>query len=295
MRFSLSLIITSLILGCKGQDKAPFKANTDNNTLLWQISGKGLKKPSYLFGTFHLMCKDDIHISDPLKNAVKRSDVVYLELDMDDPANLLGGMMLMNMKGGKQLKDLYSEVEYQKVESFFNDSLKMPLAFLQSMKPYFLIGLIYPKMMSCNASSGMEEAIMKLAKENKKEIKGLETMAFQASVFDSIPYEIQAKELLNTIDSLQKNKDEFRQMVKAYNSQQMQDIEKMIKQSDFGVKDNEELLLTSRNKNWVQQLNNIMTKQSSFIAVGAGHLVGNQGLIALLKTAGYTVTPLYNQ
>src|SRR5688500_16849861 len=96
--------------GCKAQPvKYEHKINEDNNSLLWRVTGKGLKKPSYLFGTFHLLCKEVIHMSDQLKNSLKSADVLYLELDMDDPAVLLGGLLMMNMKDGKKLKDLYTE------------------------------------------------------------------------------------------------------------------------------------------------------------------------------------------
>lgn len=144
-----------------------------------------------------------------LKQAVINSNEVYLELDLDDPATIMGAFLLMNMKDGKKLKDLYSTEAYKRVTDFFKDSLKTPIGLFQQMKPEFLIALLYPKMISCNATSSIEESIMQLAKANGKQIKGLETMAFQASVFDSIPYEKQAEELLHTIDSMENAKKIF--------------------------------------------------------------------------------------
>jgi uncharacterized protein len=279
------------------------KAQTDNNvlktdktynTLLWQISGNGLQAPSYLFGTFHLLCKDEIHFSEILKQAVAGSKEVYLELDLDDPATLMGGLMLMNMKGGKKLKDFYTTEEYKRLTGFFKDSLKTPIALFQQMKPAFLESLLYPKMMPCNAAGSVEESIMQLAKKAGKQIKGLETMAFQASVFDSIPYKKQAEELLHTIDSMEQARVYFGLMLSAYKEQRLDKIENIINNPEFGSTENQDVLLDNRNKNWVGQLKEIMKKQSVFIAVGAGHLVGKNGLIALLKAAGYTVRPLEN-
>lgn len=279
----------------KAQENNGLKTNADDNSLLWEISGNGLTAPSYLFGTFHLLCKEDIHFSNALKQAVTNSREVYLELDMDDPATLMGGLMLMNMKGGKKLKDLYKEVDYQRVITFFKDSLKTPIGLFQRMKPEFLVALLYPKMMPCNASSSIEESIMQLAKADGKEIKGLETMAFQASVFDSIPYKKQAEELLHTIDSMEQSKIYFVQMLNAYKEQRLDKIENIINDPAFGETENQDVLLYNRNKNWVGQLNDIMKKGSVFTAVGAGHLVGKKGLIALLKAEGYTVRPLFNK
>jgi uncharacterized protein len=281
---------------CNAQPKqAKLRANADDNTLLWEVSGKGLKKSSYLFGTFHLMCKDDIHFSEQLKTAVTNSDTIYLEMDMDDPSLLLSGMLMMNMKEGKKLQDLYTEAEYEKVAAFFRDTLHMPIALLQRTKPFFLGALLYPKMMPCKAVSGVEEELMKLAKQQKKEIKGLETIEFQSSVFDKIPYQDQAKELLKSIDSMATYQKYFDTMITVYKTQRLMEIEKLFKDTEFGMEDHQEVLLDNRNKNWVGQLNTIMQKQSVFVAVGAAHLVGQEGLINLLKKEGYTLTPILNK
>jgi len=290
--YSLSTI---LFLGCKAQTAESFVKQKNDNTLLWEISGNGLKKPSFLFGTFHLLCKDDIHFSDQLKNAVNSVDEVYMEMKLDDPSMMLSGMMYMNMKNGKTLESLYTAEEYKRLEAYFSDTLKMPMLLFQKAKPYFLVALLYPRMMNCPNPSGVEEELMKIAKEDKKEIKGLETMQFQASVFDSIPYEWQAKELLKNIDSFSVYKDEFDTMLDFYKNQQMDSLKTMVGKSEFGSDKYDDLLLKNRNKNWVKQLKEIMKNKSVFVAVGAGHLVGDAGLINLLKKAGYKVVPLENK
>lgn len=282
-------------MACKAQDSHSFKIQKDGNTLLWKVSGNGLKKPSFLFGTFHLLCKDDIHFSDQLKKAIKQCDEVYMEMDMDDPSMLLGSMLYMNMKDGKKLEDLYTPEEYERVQHYFADTLKMPLMLLQSAKPYFLVALLYPKMMDCNSPVGVETELVKMAKEDGKEIRGLETLQFQASVFDSIPYEWQAKELLKNIDSFAVYKDEFDRMLAFYKDQQLDSLKEMINKSEFGSDKYSDLLLNNRNKNWTAQLKEIMKKTSVFVAVGAGHLVGDSGIINLLRKEGYKVEPLENR
>jgi len=293
-RLLLSLLLLTTQL-CIAQKQETLATNPDNNSLLWEVSGKGLKQPSYLFGTFHLMCKGDILISDPLKKAFINAEAVYMELDMDDPAVVMGGLMMINMKGGKKLHDLYTEADYKKVSSYFKDSLHMPITFLESTKPYFLVAMLYPKMMPCKTVSGVEEELVRLAKKEKKPVNGLETMQFQASVFDSIPYEEQAKELLKSIDSLATYSKYFDTMVQVYKSQRLSDMEDMFSKSEFGMEEHQDILLDKRNENWVTQLKTIMKNQPVFVAVGAGHLVGKKGLIALLKKQGYKVRPLQNR
>ena len=165
----------------------------------------------------------------------------------------------------------------------------------QSMKPAFLEAMLYPKMMPCKTITGVEEELMKLAKENKKEILGLETMAFQASVFDSIPYDEQAMELLKSIDSIDVYKKYFDTMLYVYQSQQLKEIENLFSKTEFGMEENQDILLYNRNRNWIGQLKPIMKSKPVFVAVGAGHLVGEKGLIALLRKEGYIVRPIENK
>ncbi len=293
--FKLFLPILFLLQNCNAQPADALQINKGDNTLLWQISGNNLAKPSYLFGTFHLMCKEDIHFSEQLKQSLKNTEQVYFEMDIDDPSNTLGALLVMNMKGNKTLQDLYTKIEYGRLVKFFKDSLGMPMAMMETMKPAFLEVMLYPKIMPCKNMSGVEEELMKLAKENKKTINGFETIAFQAAVFDSIPYEQQAKELLKTIDSINTYKKYFDTMLTVYKTQQLSEIEKMFSKTEFGIQDNQDILLDNRNKNWIVRLNKIMPVRAVFIAVGAGHLVGEKGLIALLRKEGYTLTPIYNR
>jgi len=292
--FSLYLSVL-IISGCKAQPKPGFKVSSNNNTLLWQVSGKDLKKPSFLFGTFHLLCKDDINFGSQLKSAIQYVDSVYMELDLDDPSTMISGLLYLNMKNGKTLKDFYTPEEYKKIEDYFNDSLQMPMMMFQKAKPYFLMALLYPKMMKCKTFSGVDEEVMSLAKQNNKQIAGLETMEFQSSIFDSIPYELQARELLKNIDSLDKYRNEFDTLIQAYKSQQLNAMEELMNKSEFGMEKYENLLVNYRNANWVKQLTEIMKNKSVFVAVGAGHLLGEKGLINLLRTEGYVVEPLENK
>ncbi|HMJ46471.1 MAG TPA: TraB/GumN family protein [Ferruginibacter sp.] len=288
----LFLIISQ---GCTAQPLKKLVSNKDDNTLLWEVSGKGLSNPSFLYGTFHLMCKEDIHISNNLSEAIRNADEVYFEMDLDDPANTLGAMLYINMKDGKSLKDLYTEKEYERVFNYLKDSVKLPMAMMQKIKPSFLEALLFTKLMPCKKAIGFETELMKIAKENKKEIKGFETMSFQASVFDSIPYEEQAKSLLKTLDSIDLYQKYFDTMLLAYKSQQIREIELFINKKEFGMEEHKDILLYKRNRNWVDQLKNIMPGKSVFAAVGAGHLVGEQGVIELLKKEGYILRPVLNK
>lgn len=294
MKLFFAFVSFICLQSCVGQPAPLLPQNKDNNSLLWEISGNGLKKPSYIYGTFHMMCKDDIRFGENVQKAINGAEEVYFEMDLDDPANTLGALLFMNMNDGKTLQDLMSADEYLRLEKFFKDSLRTALKTFQRMKPAMLEAFLYPKMLPCKTLSGVDQELVKMATKAKKEIKGFETIAFQSAVFDSIPYSQQAGSLLKTIDSLAKYRLFFDTMLRVYKTQRMEEIESLFSQSEFGMAEGMEFLLDRRNVNWVAQLKNILPQTHIFMAVGAGHLPGKMGIIALLKKEGYTLKPIVN-
>jgi uncharacterized protein len=288
------IILFLLFIPQNSEAQKKLKQSKDNNTLLWEITGKGLKKTSYVFGTFHIMCKEDIRFSENLKQAIKTTNEVYFEMDLDDPKTMLSGLAMMNMKN-KTLADLYTKEELDKLTIFFKDSIKMSLSFFNKMKPMLLEALLYPRMMPCKTPSGVETELMVIAKKEKKEIKGFETMEFQSAVFDSIPYEIQAKALLKDIDSTEKFKVFFNKMLDIYKNQETDKLAQMMADTTFSGGENDDALLKNRNINWVKQLKTILKSNTIFMAVGAGHLFGKDGLIVLLREEGYTLRAIENK
>lgn len=266
------------------------------NTLLWEISGNGMQKSSYLFGTMHLLCAEDTKLSDNLKNIIKESEQIYFEIDMDNFMEILGAMKYLKMNGNKKLQDFLSEAEYKKVKDYFEKNPGMiPLEMMQYFKPYFISSLISEKTMACNTQGGMEQAIMEESKQYKKEIKGLETVQFQASVFDSIPYDQQAQELVKYIDSVDKKADVTRELVAVYKSQDLKKIQELTEKEEGGVSEFIDILLFNRNEDWVKKMLKIFPSGRVLFAVGAAHLPGEKGLINLLRDKGFILKPMENK
>lgn len=298
-----SLWLTALVvfagLVVNGQKQKPVSQPAQVNTLLWRISGNGLAKPSYLFGTMHLLCADDISLSDSLKTAIRNADNVYLELDMNNMFEMLNAMQHMNMKGDTTLADLLTKDEYQKVKTYFQEkSTMLPFEMLQAFKPLLTASLLADQQSSsCDHMISMEQLIMEEAKSNEVTVKGLETMDFQMGIFDKIPYKVQAKQLYQMIAHAgdQSEESEMTLLTDAYRKQQLEKLEEMTKKEDMGMKDFTDILLYSRNADWAKKLRTLMQGKSLVIAVGAGHLPGQRGVINLLRRAGYAVEPVTNE
>ena len=124
------------------------------------------------------------------------------------------------------------------------------------------------------------------------DIDGLETAAFQMSMFDSIPYRVQAQMLMDAINAEDGGStDQFDEMVKLYRDQDIYAMQNLMDE-EGGIAGYEDLLLVRRNRNWIPIMAASMKARPTFFAVGAGHLGGDEGVIALLREAGYTVEPV---
>ncbi len=265
------------------------------NTLLWEITGNGLQKPSYIFGTMHLLCAEDARLSDNLKKAIAETDQIYFEIDLDDMDQLMSTMKYIRMNDNVKLSDLLTKEEFERIKKYFNDHPSMiPFSMMERFKPFMITSLISESGFGCEATNGMEMSIMTEAKKTAKEIKGLETTEFQAGLFDSIPYEQQAKELLNYIDSIDKYKKSTDELVDVYKKQDLNKIEELTTKSEAGLEQYLDLLLYGRNRRWMQALQFVLRSKPSLIAVGAGHLPGDQGMLSLLRKAGFTLKPIAN-
>lgn len=275
------------------------KESGNENTLLWKISGNGLSKPSYLFGTIHLLCADDARLSDNMKRIITKADEVYFEVDIDNTLEMLTAIGKMKMRGDTTLRELLSDTDYEKVKKYFESkNSMMPFSMLEKFKPILALSTVQENSMECEKMEMMEMVIMEEAKNSGKKIKGLETMSYQAGVLDSIPYKIQADQLVSYIDDLKKNRNqdkELEEMMAAYLGQDLKKLEELMIKTDMGVGNFTEILLFKRNRNWVAKLHDLLPQKALLIAVGAGHLPGDKGVISLLRKAGYKVTPMENR
>lgn len=268
-------------------------------TLLWRVSGNGLSAPSYVFGTIHMICADDLQLSDSLVSAIGRAGKVYLELDMDNLFEMMGAMNKMKMRGDTTLSDLLSAEDYALVKEFFKTNKSpIPFSMLETFKPMLAASTLMEAALTCSNAIAMEQLVMKEAKRNRKEIKGLESMAYQLSIFDSIPYKLQAEQLAEFVKknrSAEESQKEFAELANAYRMQDLDKMEKLTVEEDMGVANFTDILLYNRNRNWVAKMRDIMQNSTTVFAVGAGHLPGEKGVLNLLRKMGYKVEPVENK
>jgi len=261
-----------------------------DNSLLYKIEGNGIQ-PSYLYGTIHLMPPADFKIKDKVNKAFDESELIVLELDMDDPG-LMGTMMSkMALESDMSLDKIFEKDEYAKVDAALKEITGVGIAPLNKMKPLIISQMLILKYVGAQPAS-YEASFVQMAKEKEKEILGLETVEEQMQIFNNIPYEDQADDIMEMIEDEEGTKDMFQEMVDTYKAEditEMYDLMSTYFGEDEGALDN---MLHSRNNKWIPKIGEFAKKQSTFFGVGAGHLGGDEGVVSLLRKAGYTLTPI---
>ncbi|MEZ0540911.1 TraB/GumN family protein [Fibrella arboris] len=265
-----------------------------DNSLLYEVTGKSLTAPSYLYGTFHLVCPTDLVITDAMKKAVSDTKQLYLEIDMDDPtlqATMMQGLMFTN---GKTLKDYLSADDYTMLDTYLKKNSGMSMAALSAIKPIGMYSFLAMSALGCQPAS-YDLTLMQLASKDKKEILGLETIGDQMAVFDKIPMDKQVAMLVDMARKPDEAKQELTKLLDAYKSQDITAMMQQMKDSKYdGLDDFEADLLEKRNQNWIPVIEKAAASKPTFFAFGAGHLGGEKGVIALLRKQGYSVKEVKN-
>lgn len=265
----------------------------NNNSRLWKISGNSLEEASYLYGTFHLLCPDDLNIQQKVTQAMDASDQLVLELDFDDPSVVPQIQQNMAFTDGTTAADYLNDSEYKLLSDFFRDSLNMPFERLKSIKPFFLSSMTLMHFLGCQPVS-FEQRLTKMAGERSMEVKGLETVGEQLSFIDNLPMEYKKKMLMENLKEYDKSKKMFDKMVGFYREGNLDGINNLSENymSEDYARFKDELLV-KRNQRWVPAVTRMIGESPSFIAVGASHLPGDKGLIQLLRQEGYRVEPVH--
>jgi uncharacterized protein YbaP (TraB family) len=256
--------------------------------VLWRVSGNGLEKDSYVFGTMHLICEDDYFMSDEAKAAIQQADEVVLELDMDDPQMMVKMQQLSVDPKMRNIKDDLTEEEVVIVDKFLNDNFGQTLAQIGILKPFPLTSMVLVKAYECENTKQYEAEIMNLAHEAGLDLKGLETVEFQFGALDNFSRDEQIASFVRQVKNPEAVTLLLDKMVDTYKKQDLSALYKIME--DYEEFENfNQIMLADRNANWIPKIEEYAKKGSAFIAVGAGHLAGEKGVIALLRAKGYKV------
>lgn len=295
--FSLFLFLNLTCILSQQTQAAPPAVTLDkplntNNSLLWQISGNGLSKPSYLYGTIHMISQDDFFLGKNVSKKIQKSEELIMELDLNniDVAAVTKSSVL---DSEKTIKNYMNDTDYNTLKTFMEDSIGIKKQtfelFYSRLKPFYLEQLIFFKYLGQEKES-YEENFKKIAEKKNIPQSGLETFEEQLLFLEDIPLEVQLKSMIKTIKEYSSETQKLDDLIEDYKTQNLTALTQSFSEDEDPVW--QEKLLNKRNNSWIPKLKTKMQSKACFIAVGAGHLGGENGLINLLKKQGYTVEPV---
>ncbi|MDE6496305.1 MAG: TraB/GumN family protein [Duncaniella sp.] len=292
MKKLLFTIISVLLLGYSSAEAQ----------LLWKISGNGLEKPSYIFGTHHMAPASVLDSVPGFKEALASVDKVYGEMVMADAMSPESQQMMMMAAIAPQDSTLTAVLSPAAIDSLNNILAKylgpqMTAAALNPMKPAMVSTLLaaaqtqsaFPQY---NAAQQLDGEIQSRATAIGKEVGGLETMADQCQALFGGSILAQANDLMQAVRNDEIAIDVVKQLANAYLAGDLQAMLDIMENPATGFNDEQaDRMLNRRNADWMRVLAGMLPTMSILIAVGAGHLPGDKGLISLLRREGYTVEP----
>ena len=289
----LSLILAVLLLAVTAQAQ-----------LLWKVSGNGLGRPSYIFGTHHMAPATMIDQIKGMDEAISGCDIVVGEVEKDSLTSPeVQARMAQDMIAplDSTLDVLLTTEEYRVVEKVFDKyfgTMGVKLSQMKSLKPSAISTQMQAMQAlkyfpNFDATNLIDVAVQQRANDAGRPSVGLESVQEQIDLLFNGPLTEQAKGLVESC-----KQDEFFQvqsaaLVDAYMSQDLDKIQTVMTDATMGGSEEAmEALIYNRNRLWAAKLVEMMPERACLVCVGAGHLPGDQGLLQLLRERGFTVEPV---
>lgn len=258
------------------------------NSLLYKLSRKDLRKPSWILGTMHMICAEDFLIRDKVLKALRKCSHYYMEVDLGSAVEI-DIMQHGQQTSAGYFTDLTGD-ERDKMNLILIKEFGITVDEAAQMSPVTLLNKMATDALDCEEYKIAEMELLLIAQQLGLETGGLETADEQLRIAQDV---FDGKEVLHQLQSSSDYKGLFTQMVNAYHAERLYDLARLVTDKRFMSDKAYNILVIERNKSWAKMIPPLVADKSAFIAVGAGHLPGESGLIALLKDQGYAVNPVY--
>lgn len=260
---------------------------------LWKIADEDTT--IYLFGTIHILPEATDWYSGPVAAAFNSSQLLVTEAIVDSPAELQKEFMARAMRAdGTTLRQSLPEEERAALEKAMA-GLGLPAEALDRFEPWYaalLLSTLPMQNAGYKAGNGVEAQIEILAKEHGLKREALETAAYQIGLFDSLPVDAQRQYLNDVLRQLPTLREDLAKLIEAWKAGKPEELARLLNadETDERVR---KALLSDRNANWAKWLKTRLDKPGTvFVAVGAGHLAGEDSVQDQLAAEGVRSTRL---
>jgi uncharacterized protein YbaP (TraB family) len=260
---------------------------------IWEIRGQS--NSVYVLGSIHFARDDFYPLPKPVEQAYERCSVVVFETDIGEMRGLeIQGKLLKAglCPPGETLGKRVGKETYAALQSWLKKTGAEPSA-LDPMRPWLasvsLIALELQKL-GFNPNRGIDEHFYTRAKDDKKEIRGLETADFQISLFANLSREEDELFLKSMLEDVDRFPRIFKDVIDAWKAGDAAKIEPLLMETTRNYPAIQRRFLTDRNKTWLPRIEEwLRGNQDVFVVVGMAHLVGKDGLVDLLRKKGFHV------
>jgi uncharacterized protein len=286
---------TALLLTVAAVAGLPVDAAASN--FVWKATSPA-GKTIYLAGSVHLLSADYYPLAPAFDQAFDATELLVEELDMAEmlaPSSQLKMLQRGMLPAGQSLDKVLSPATLKLVGDTLT-SLGMPFEPLKQFKPWMLAvtmqSLAWQKA-GFDANLGLDKHFYDRARQAGRPVQGLETMDFQLSQFDGLPAAVQERMLAETAKEIGATEATFTRMTQAWKSGDPAAVEQQIADDLKREPEMYSRLLVERNRTWFPKIEALFDRpKPAFVVVGAAHLVGPDGLIAMLQAKGYTLTQM---
>lgn len=272
-----------------------FSQKIEDKALLWEISGNGLTQPSYIYGTIHIACKGMVIITPQIQKALDQTQMLFLEVNIGDPSLTTKMMQLAVATDGKTMSGRLGDEIAQKLDKMLEAKLGVGLAVLDNLKPQMLLAQMSLLGLDCPLDVGYDMMLLMNTMKEGKSIGELETFEDQIEVLFSMSDDDAIQSIKYMVENTGELQEQTNKMLRLYSEQDLQGMYNMTLESyndpDYPQADIKELL-DNRNVRWIPVIEKQIVETPTFIACGAAHLAGDNGIINLLRKQGFIVNPV---
>ncbi len=264
------------------------------NSVLWEISGKNMAKPSYLFGTIRFIPKAQFDITKRTKEKFKTCAVLPTEVVVDHHTQHELNRAA-HLPDNQTIEDLLTPEEFKLVRDFFVSNLgvsemKFNLTY-RHLKP-IVLSVAMTRLHLREQIKFYDQELKKLAKKYKLESLGLETVEREIEALDHYPLEAQTKALVHNVQHFDQHFDDFEAMTDYYQEGNLDQVLGIALRPMEGNLEFKRNFFDKRTQEWIPKMESKMDVAPTFFALGVAHFGGPRGLIQRLKDRGYTLIPI---
>jgi uncharacterized protein len=286
-------IALALLLGHVEAHCAEPAARPDPRGLLWRIEVRG-QAPSYVFGTIHLADPRVTDLPPPVRDAFDHAERLLVEV-VPDAAGLGQLTQSMRFDDGRHLKQAVGARLYDDARAAMAKR-GMPADDIDDLKPWAVTLLLL--MPNRGGAVPLDLVLQAHAAEQGKAVAGLESMEEQIRVFDGLALDEQRALLAATLREQAQLGERIEALVRAYLARDLAQLQELSDAADAGISPAldaamKRRLLTDRNRRMVERMQSWLRRGNVFVAVGAAHLPGPEGILKLLEREGYRVSAVY--